>query len=150
MGFYDRWLNKTLTQISAHWCSWQTLLKFMHCSQKTFNFFSVSNGGTSIVSDIVIPLRISHKTIFVGYFWKITNTCERCFWDVTETSPKIHLFWDMLKTFFSRYVLDVLKTSQKSHFFSGVSERSLRCLSMEMWLRSPRDISCRLVIVHNL
>ena len=51
-----------------------------------FHFLSVSHGPTSILSDILITLRKSHVTIFVGHFWKITNTCERCFWDVLVTS----------------------------------------------------------------
>ena len=51
-----------------------------------FHFLSVSHGPTSILSDILITIRKSHATIFVGHFWKITNTCERCFWDVLVTS----------------------------------------------------------------
>ena len=51
-----------------------------------FHFLSVSHGPTSILSDILITLRKSHVTIFLGHFWKITNTCERCFWDVLVTS----------------------------------------------------------------
>ena len=54
----------------------------MHCSQKTFYFLNVS---TSILSNIVITLRKSHEIIFVGYFWKIRNTWERYFWDVSVT-----------------------------------------------------------------
>ena len=70
----------------------------MQCSHKTFHFLSVSDGPTSILSDIVITLRKSHEIIFVTYFWKTKNTCERCFWDVSETSRKRHLFWDMPET----------------------------------------------------
>ena len=70
----------------------------MHCSHKTFHFLSVSDGPTSILSDIVISLRKLHEIIFVTYFWKTKNTCERCFWDVSETSRKRHLFWDMPET----------------------------------------------------
>ena len=107
MGFDDRWPAKTLTQISTHWYSWQIWLMSMDCSQKTFNFLSVSNGPTSILSDIIIILRKLHEIIFVGYFWKITNTCKRWFWDVSETSQKIHLFWDMLETSERRHTKDI-------------------------------------------
>ena len=43
LGFADRWLAKTLTQMPAHWYSCQVWFIFMHCSQKTFHFLSVSN-----------------------------------------------------------------------------------------------------------
>ena len=119
MGLDDLWLVKTLTQISVHWYSWHTWLISMHCSQKTFQFLSVSNSLTSILSDIVIARWKSHETLFAGYFWKITNTCKRCFWDISGTSPKRH---------FLRGIWDVLKTSQKAHVFWNVSKRSLRCL----------------------
>ena len=120
----------------------------MHCSHKTFHFLSVSDGPTSILSDIVISLRKLHEIIFVTYFWKTKNTCERCFWDVSETSRKRHLFWDMSelrrlnyvtqKTLFLRCIWDILKTSQKRHLFWDISERSLRYLSQ--W-RSDWDVS---------
>ena len=127
----------------------------MHCFQKTVHFLSVSNGPTSISSDIVISLRKSNEIIFVGNFWKITNTCKRCFWDVSGKSRNRRLFWDMLETSsrhytkhiffemflrcfflktwqrkrsFLRSIWDVLKTSQKSRLFWDVSKRSLRCL----------------------
>ena len=51
LGFDDRWLAKTLVQVSAHWYWWKNWLTSTHCSQKTFYFFSVSNGPTSILSD---------------------------------------------------------------------------------------------------
>ena len=79
LGFDDRCLAKSNTQISAHWCSWRSWLTAMHCSQKTFHFLSVSNDPISILSDISITLRKSHEINFVRYFWKITNTCKRCF-----------------------------------------------------------------------
>ena len=126
----------------------------MHCSHKTFQFLSVSEGPTSILSDIAITLRKSHEITFVTYFWKTKNTCERCF----ETSQRRHgkdIFFEICsrrlkdvtqKTSFLRCFWDVLKTSQKRHLFWDVSERSLRSLSlsMEIWLKSLRDISCRL------
>ena len=105
----------------------------------------------------------NHTKPFCGYFWKITDTCERCFWDVPEMSQKRHLFRDMFetslrrhakdvffemilrrlidvtkKTSFLRCIWDVLKTSQNSRLFWGVSKRSLRCLSQ--W-RSDWDLS---------
>ena len=100
----------------------------MQCSHKTLHFLSVSDGLTSILSDIVISLRKSHEIIFVTY-WKTKNICERCFWDVSETSRKRHLL---------RYARDVLKTSQKRHLFWDVSEMFLRYLSQ--W-RSDLDLS---------
>ena len=89
----------------------------------------------------------NHTNHFVGYFWKITDTCERCFWDVSEMSRKRHFFRNMFlrrlkddvqKTSFLRCIWDVLKTSQESRLFWDVSERSLRCLSQ--W-RSDWDLS---------
>ena len=64
---------KTLTQISAHWLILKTNLIEI-CVLKTFHFLIVSNSTTSILSDILITLWKSHEIIFVGYFWKITNT----------------------------------------------------------------------------
>ena len=74
----------------------QTWLISMHCSDKTIHFLSVSDGPTSILLDIVITLRKSHEIIFVTYFRKTKNTCERCFWDVSETSQKKDIFLEML------------------------------------------------------
>ena len=77
--------------------------RFLYSSKALAQFIvttglSVSDGPISILSDIVISLRKSHEIIFVTYFWKTKNTCERCFWDVSEMSRKSHLFWDMPKT----------------------------------------------------
>ena len=105
---------------------------------KTIHFLSVSDGPISTLSDIVIILRKSHETIFVTYFRKTKNICERCFWDVSEVSRKIHIFFEISlrrlkdvtqKTSFLRCFWGVLKTSQKRHHFWDVSERSLRYLS---------------------
>ena len=74
---------------------------------KTIHFLSVSDGLTSTLSDIVIIVRKSHETIFVTYFRKTKNICGRCFWDVSEVSRKIHLFWDMLETSKRRYAKDI-------------------------------------------
>ena len=62
------------------------------------SFLECFNGLASIVSDISITLKKSHETIFVDYFWKVTNTCKRYFWDVSEMSQNRHLFWDMVET----------------------------------------------------
>ena len=129
-------------------------------AQKTFHFLSVSNSPTSILPDTVITLWKSHEIIFVGYFWKTANTCERFF----ETPHRCHrkdVFFEMFlrrlkdvtkKTSFLRCIWDVLKTSQKSHLFWDVSkEVSEISLSMVIWLRSPTDISCRPgSFLHNL
>ena len=68
----------------------------MHCYQKMLHFLSVSNGPTSTLSSIVITLRKSYEIVSVRYFWKIANTCERCF--ISEASQQRHIFWDMLQT----------------------------------------------------
>ena len=34
-----------------------------------------------------------HETIFVVYFWIVTNTFKRHFWDVSDTSQIKHLFF---------------------------------------------------------
>ena len=140
----------------------------MHWSQKTFHFLSVSNGPTSILSDIVITLRshiyfIRYCNNPTGYYtkpflWGIFEKSQIPARDVFETSQRRHrkgiffeyrkdIFFEMFlrrlkdvtkKTSFLRCVWNVLKTSQKSHLFWDVSERSLRCLSQ--W-RSAWDLS---------
>ena len=109
----------------------------MQCSNKTFHFLSVSDGPTSILSDIVITLRKSHEVNFVTYFLKTKNACERCFWDAQSRLGK-DIFFEICprrlkdvtqKTSFLRCFWDVLKTSQKRHLFWDVSEMSLRYLS---------------------
>ena len=70
----------------------KTWLIAMQCFQKMFHFLSVFNGLSSTLSDISITLRKPLKTIFVGYFWKVTNTSTRYFWEVSETSQNRHLF----------------------------------------------------------
>ena len=125
LSFDDRWLAKTLTQISAHWCSRQTSLISMHCSQKTFNFLNFLNGPTSVLSDIVITLH------------KITNTCERCFWDVSEASHKRHLFWDMLETSWGRHTRHVFLNLFETSSYSCHK----KVISFEMFLRGLWDVS---------
>ena len=87
--------------------------------RKRFIFLSVSNGPTSILLDISITLRKWHKTTFVGYFWKMINTCEKCFWD-SQICCGIDTFL--------RFVRDVLKTYTKSIF-------------LEMFLRGLWNVS---------
>ena len=126
------------------------------------HFLSVSNGYTSILSDILITLQKSRETIFSWVFLKITNTCKRCFWDVSEMSRNTHLFWNIKttyrrhtkgiffemflgrlkdvtkKTSFLKCIWGVLKTSRICHIFWNISEKSLRCPSQ--W-RSDWDLS---------
>ena len=153
----DCWLAKTLTQISAQWYSWQTWLISVHYSQKTLHFLTVSSGPTSVLSDILITLRKPHEIIFVGrifYNLWFLMTCELCFWDVseggvTEKTSFLRYFWDVLKALQKRHLFwDVFETFQGRHKKSsllrclqGVTEMSL---SMEIWLRSLRDIFCPL------
>ena len=91
----------------------------MHCSQKTFHFFSASIGPACISSDISITLRKSHEIIFAGYFWKITKTCKMMFLRRLREVTEIQI-----------------KMPQKFIFEMP--------LSMEIWLRSLRDILWRL------
>ena len=58
------------------------------CPQKTtFHFFWV----------FLTPMHRFYQweTIFVWYFWIVTNTFKIYFWDISETSENKHLFWDM-------------------------------------------------------
>ena len=117
MGFDDRWLARTLTQISAHWYSWQTWSISMHCSQKAFHFLIVSNGPTSILSGFVITLRKVTRNYFCGVFFMfLREMFLRRLRDVTEKTSFLRCFWD------------VLKTSQK-------------VISFETFLRGPWDVS---------
>ena len=84
---------------------------------------------------------VTEKTSFLKYARDMLETSHkkisflRCFWDVLKTSKK---------TPFSRCIWDVLKTSQKDISFEMFLTGSKTFLSMEIWLRSLRDISCRL------
>ena len=105
----------------------------MHCS---FHFLNVFNGATSILSNISVTLRKSHKNVLWGLFGKLQIRAR----DVFETSQRYHgkdVFFEMFlrrlidvteKPSFLRCIWDVLKTSQKSRLFWDVSERSLRGL----------------------
>ena len=132
----------------------------MHCS---FHFLNVSNGPTSILPNISVTLRKSHKTILWGIFEKsqipardVFETSQRChrkdiffeiclrrLKDIIQKTSFLRWFWDVLqtsqkKTSFLRCIWDALKTSQESRLFWDVSERSLRSLSQ--W-RSDWDFS---------
>ena len=118
----------------------------MQCSHKTFHFLSVSDGPTSILSDIAISLRKSHEI----KLWHIFGKPKILARDVFETSQRRHgkdIFFEICprrlkdvtqKTSFLKCFWDVLKTSQKGHLFWDVSKRSLRYLSQ--W-RSDWDLS---------
>ena len=134
MGFVDRWpkLSRRCHPTDTHGKTW---LIAIHCSQKTFHFLSVSNGPTYFIRYCNNPTEIT-RNYFCGVFWKITNTFEKCFWDVSETSRK-KIFFEICsrslkhvtqKIYFLKCIWDVLKTSQKSHLFRDV-------------LRGPWDVS---------
>ena len=78
-----------------------------------------------------------HETIFVGYFWIVTNTFKIYFWDVSRTSQN-HLFENFW---------DALKTSHKKHLFWDVFETSYRGhkkdIFFEMYLRHLKDVSTK-------
>ena len=115
----------------------------MHCS---FHFLNVSNGPTSILSNISVTLRKSHKIILWSIFEKsqiparnVFETSQRCHGKDIFSEIYLRRLKDVIqKTCFLGCIWDVLKTSQKSHLFWDVSERSLRCLSH--W-RSDWDLS---------
>ena len=89
-----------------------------------------------ILSDISIILRTSHKTIFVG----ILEKPHILAWGIFETSRRRHgidIFFDICW----RRLKDVTQKISLLKCFWEVSEMFL---SMEIWLRSLRDISCRL------
>ena len=62
------------------------ILISIHCSQKTFYFLSVSNGHTSILSDIVTTLQKSHEITF----WVILEKLRILARDVFEASQRRH------------------------------------------------------------
>ena len=133
MGFDDRWLAKTLTQISANWYSRQTWLISMHCSQKTIHFVSVSNGPRSILLDIMITLRKSYLRIFLINHKYLQEMFLRRLRQVTE------------KTSFLRYARDVLKMSHKRHLFEMFLRRltdiAKKDTFFEMYLRRLKDVT---------
>ena len=131
----------------------QTWLISTHCSHKMFHFLSVSDGLTSILSDILMTLRKSHEIIwdvflknqkylsemFLRRLGDVTEKTSflRYARDVLKKSHKRNFFKDVFrrlkdvtkKISFLRCIWDVLKTSQKRHLFWGISEKFLRYLS---------------------
>ena len=96
----------------------------MQCSHKAFHFLSVSDGATSILSDIVISLQKSHEIIFVMYFRK-TKILAR---DVFETSQKYNgknIFFEICP----RHLKDATQKTPLLRCFGEVSEISV---SMEI------------------
>ena len=83
---------------------------------------------------------------------------ERYVRDVLKTSYKRRLLKMILrrlkdvtkKIYFLRCIWDVLKTSQKRHLLRCFWEVFEIFLSMEIWLRSLGDISCRLGLIKNM
>ena len=82
---------------------------YIHCFQKTFDFLSVSNGSTSILSDIVNNLTEITGNHFCVVFLKNQEYLREMFLgrlrDVTE------------KKYFLRYARDVLNKSHKRYRF---------------------------------
>ena len=73
--------------------------------------------------------------------------------DVTEKTPFSRYVWDVLKMsyrhhkkdiFFKKYLRRLKDISKKSSLLRCFWEVSEMSFSMEIWLRSLRDISCRL------
>ena len=77
------------------------------------------------------PAEITPKHL-VEYFWKITDICERCFWDVSEMSRKRLLFRDMFKKSYRRHKKDI---------FFEMYLRRLKDVPFEMFLRRLWDVS---------
>ena len=85
---------------------------------------------------------VTEKTSFLRHVWDVLKTSykRRLFWDVSETSYRRHkknMFFEM----YLRRLKDVSKKPSLVRCFWEVSEMSPW---MEIWLRSLRDISCRL------
>ena len=85
---------------------------------------------------------VTEKTSFLRYSRGALKTSQKryLFWDIFETSWRLHkkdIFFEM----HLRRLKDVRKKSSFLRCFLDVSEMSL---SVETWLRSIRDISCRL------
>ena len=94
-----------------------------------------------------------HETIFVWYFWIVTNTFKIYFWDISETSENKHLFEISLRRlkdvtwkniFFEMYLRRLKDVSKKISLLRCFWEVFERFLEMEICLRHLKDISCRL------
>ena len=96
----------------------------------------VFSGPTSILSDTSITLRKINKAIF-GCIFEKSEILVR---DISETSKRRHGI-DIFFEICSKSLKDVTQTTSFLRCFWGVSEMSL---SIEVWLRSLRDISWQL------
>ena len=136
MGFDNRWLAKTLTQILTNsplilmFISW-VFLTIPHL------FIRYCNNPTEITRNYFCGVFLkNHKYLWEMFLRRLRDVTEKKSFsrharDVLKTSHKRHLF-------FLRCIWNVLKTSQKIHLIWDVSKRSLRCLSQ--W-RSDWDLS---------
>ena len=115
----------------------------MYCCHKIFHFLSVSDGPTSILSDIAINLRF----ICLWHIFEKPKILARDVFERSQRRDGKDIFFEICsrrlkdvtqKTSFLRCFWDVLKTSQKRHLFWDFSKRSLRCLSQ--W-KSDWDLS---------
>ena len=82
----------------------------MHCSLKTFHFLSVSNGPTSILTDISVILWKSHETILCCIFEKL-RTLRRYVFETSQRRHGIYIFFEICL----RLLKDV---TEKTSFFN--------------------------------
>ena len=85
---------------------------------------------------------VTEKTPFSRYVWDVLKTSykRRLFWDVSEMSYRHH----KTDIFFEKYLRRLKDISKKSSLLRCFWEVSEMSFSVEIWLRSLRDISCRL------
>ena len=111
----------------------------MYCCHKIFHFLSVSDGPTSILSDIAINLRF----ICLWHIFEKPKILARDVFERSQRRDGKDIFFEIC----SRRLKDVTQKTSFLRCFWEVSEMSL---SMEIWLRSLRDISCRLgIFIHS-
>ena len=111
----------------------------MYCCHKIFHFLSVSDGPTSILSDIAINLRF----ICLWHIFEKPKILARNVFERSQRRDGKDIFFEIC----SRRLKDVIQKTSFLRCFWEVSEMSL---SMEIWLRSLRDISCRLgIFIHS-
>ena len=74
-----------------------------------------------------------HETIFVWYFWIVTNTFKGYIFETYQRRQRINIFFEIClrrlkdvtwKTSFLRCIWDVLEASQKRHLFWNIFETS--------------------------
>ena len=85
---------------------------------------------------------VTEKTSFLRYVWDVLKTSYKrlLFWDVSETSYRRHKK-DIFLEMYLRRLKNVSKKSSLLRCFWEVSEMPI---SIEILLRSLRDISCEL------